>query len=137
MSKAVDEILAEEGAASENGEVPDALPAQVKVSRPNLGRPTVVSVPWPAAEHASLQVAAARANLPVSTLLLPVSGRSTDCVPRKKDVPARWRSVSPGSSGWCSRVLREAGWGQGVPPPRPPPRCPPSSRRLNQTVEHG
>jgi hypothetical protein len=69
MSKTVDEILAEEGAASENGEVPDVLPAQVKVSRPNLGRPTVVSVRLSAAEHASLQAAAARANLPVSTLL--------------------------------------------------------------------
>lgn len=69
MSKTVDEVLAEEGAAAENYEIPDALPEHVDVSRPNLGRPTVVSVRLSAGEHARLQRAAEKASLPVSTLL--------------------------------------------------------------------
>ncbi|MHB1487852.1 MAG: hypothetical protein ACYCS7_07645 [Acidimicrobiales bacterium] len=54
MSKKIDEVLAEEGAAAENYELPDALPDNVDVSRPNLGRPTVVSVRLSAEEHARL-----------------------------------------------------------------------------------
>ena len=69
MSKKIDEVLAEEGAAAENYETPDALPERVGVSRPNLGRPTVVSVRLSANEHTRLQRAAENANLPVSTLI--------------------------------------------------------------------
>ncbi len=69
MTKKIDEVLAEEGAAAENYEIPDALPDNVEVSRPNLGRPTVVSVRLSADEHARLQRAAEKANLPVSTLI--------------------------------------------------------------------
>ncbi|MGA9775416.1 MAG: CopG family transcriptional regulator [Candidatus Dormiibacterota bacterium] len=68
-SKKIDEVLAEEGAAAENYEIPGALPETVKVSRPNLGRPTVVSVRLSADEYARLQRAAEKANLPVSTLI--------------------------------------------------------------------
>jgi hypothetical protein len=64
MSK-IDKLLAEEGAAAENYQLPDDIDA----SRPNLGRPSVVSVRLSAAEHAELQRAAAEANLPVSTLI--------------------------------------------------------------------
>ncbi len=69
MSKKIDEVLAEEGAAAENYETPDALPEHVRVSRPNLGRPTVVSVRLSAAERTRLQRAGEKANLPVSTLI--------------------------------------------------------------------
>lgn len=67
--KKIDEVLAEEGGAAEGYEVPDDLPEGVDVSRPNLGRPTVVSVRLSAEEHARLQGAAVEANLPVSTLI--------------------------------------------------------------------
>lgn len=69
MSKKVNESLAEEGSAAENYELPDVLPDDVEVSRPNLGRPTVVSVRLSADEHARLQRAAEEASLPVSTLI--------------------------------------------------------------------
>lgn len=69
MSKKIDEVLAEEGAAAENYEVPDELPEHVEVSRPNLGRATVVSVRLSSEEHGRLQRAAEEANLPVSTLI--------------------------------------------------------------------
>ena len=65
----IEELLAQEGAAAENYEVPDDLPSHVQVSRPNLGRATVVSVRLSAEEHARLQRAAEEANLPISTLL--------------------------------------------------------------------
>ena len=68
-SKKIDEVLAEEGAAAENYEIPGALPENVKVSRPNLGRPTVVSVRLSADEYLRLQHAAEKASLPVSTLI--------------------------------------------------------------------
>jgi hypothetical protein len=64
MSK-IDKLLAEEGAAAENFRLPDNIDA----ARPNLGRPSVVSVRLSAAEHSELQLAAAEANLPVSTLI--------------------------------------------------------------------
>lgn len=64
MSK-IDDLLAEEGEAAENY----PLPEQPSASRPNLGRPSVVSVRLSAAEHAELQRAAGDANLPVSTLI--------------------------------------------------------------------
>lgn len=67
--KKIDEVLAEEGAAAESYDLPDALPDHVDVSRPNLGRPAVVSVRLSADEHARLQRAAGEANLPVSTLI--------------------------------------------------------------------
>ena len=67
--KKTDEILAEEGAAAERYDVPDEIPQGVDASRPNLGRPTVVSVRLSGEEHARLLRAAERANLPVSTLL--------------------------------------------------------------------
>jgi hypothetical protein len=68
MSK-IDDLLAEEGAAAENYEVPEQLPEHVRVSRPNLGRSTVVSVRLSSTEHEQLQSAAGEANLPVSTLI--------------------------------------------------------------------
>jgi hypothetical protein len=64
MSK-IDKLLAEEGAAAEDFELPD----NIDVARPNLGRPSVVPVRLSATEHAELQRAAAEANLPVSTLI--------------------------------------------------------------------
>lgn len=68
MSK-IDDLLAAEGAAAENYDMPEHLPDSVKVTRPNLGRGTVVSVRLSKEEHAELQQAATAANLPVSTLL--------------------------------------------------------------------
>ncbi len=67
--KKIDEVLAEDGAAAENYELPDELPAHIEVSRANLGRSTVVSVRLSADEHARLQQAAEHTNLPVSTLI--------------------------------------------------------------------
>jgi hypothetical protein len=64
MSK-IDKLLAEEGAAAENFQLPD----NVDVARPNLGRPSVVPVRLSAAERTELQRAAAQTNLPVSTLI--------------------------------------------------------------------
>ncbi len=69
MTKQIDEVLAEEGATAENSEIPDDLPEGVEISRPNLGRPTVVSVRLSAGEHAWLLRAAQSARLPVSTLV--------------------------------------------------------------------
>lgn len=69
MSKKVDDVLAEEGAAAENYDVEGTLPESVVLTRHNLGRPTVVSVRLSADEHAQLQRAAEQANLPVSTLI--------------------------------------------------------------------
>ncbi|MGH9065536.1 MAG: CopG family transcriptional regulator [Acidimicrobiales bacterium] len=68
MSK-INELLAEEGAAAENYEIPEELPNHVTASRPNLGRGTVVSVRLSAEEQAQLQRAAEEANLPLSTLI--------------------------------------------------------------------
>lgn len=68
MSK-IDDLLAEEGAAAENYEMPNELPSHVRAERPNAGRGTVVSVRVSDAEHGQLQRAAAEANLPVSTLI--------------------------------------------------------------------
>lgn len=55
MSKKIEDVLAEEGAAAENYDIEDTLPANVEVKRPNVGRPTVVSVRLSADEHARLQ----------------------------------------------------------------------------------
>lgn len=68
MSK-IDDLLAQEGAAAENYEMPQELPAHVRAGRPNAGRGTVVSVRLSDDEHGRLQQAAAEANLPVSTLI--------------------------------------------------------------------
>jgi hypothetical protein len=68
MSK-IDDLLAEEGTAAENNEIPEEMPAHVKVSRPHVGRGTVVSVRLSPEEHGQLQRAAEDANLPVSTLI--------------------------------------------------------------------
>jgi len=65
----IDDLLAEEGAAAENYDLPEQLPGNVKVSRPGLGRGTVVSVRLSAEEHAELHQAAEAAGLPVSTLI--------------------------------------------------------------------
>ncbi|MHB8439438.1 MAG: CopG family transcriptional regulator [Acidimicrobiales bacterium] len=69
MTKKIDEMLAEEGAAAENHELPDDLPESVRVSRPNVGRATVVSIRLSRGEHEELQRAAEEARLPLSTLL--------------------------------------------------------------------
>lgn len=69
MSKKIDEVLAEEGAAAESYEIADTLPKNVEVSRPNLGQPTVVSVRLSSEDHTRLQRAAEKASLPVSTLI--------------------------------------------------------------------
>lgn len=69
MTNKIDDVLAEEGAAAENYDIEETVPEGVTVSRPNLGRPAVVSVRLSADEHARLQRAAEKANLPVSTLL--------------------------------------------------------------------
>ncbi|MDA8393593.1 MAG: CopG family transcriptional regulator [Actinomycetota bacterium] len=65
----IDDLLAEEGAAAETHEVADELPEHVTLDRPNLGRPTVVSVRLSAEEHRRLQGAAAEAHLPISTVI--------------------------------------------------------------------
>lgn len=65
----IDHLLAEEGAAAENYELPEQLPEHVTASRPNLGRGSVVSVRLSAEEHRQLQQAAENADLPVSTLI--------------------------------------------------------------------
>ncbi|MDV6014323.1 plasmid mobilization protein [Haloechinothrix sp. LS1_15] len=65
----IDDLLAEEGAAAERSEISEALPEHVQVSRPNLGRTTVVSVRLSAEEHDRLQEAADDADLPLSTLV--------------------------------------------------------------------
>ncbi len=69
MSKKIDDVPAEEGAAAENYDIEYTLPKGVVVTRPNLGRPTVMSVRLSADEHAWPQRAAQKANLPVSTLI--------------------------------------------------------------------
>lgn len=68
MSK-IDGMLATDGAAAEQTDVPDPLPDGVTVTRPNMTRPTVVSVRLSGEEHARLAHAAERAHLPVSTLI--------------------------------------------------------------------
>jgi len=65
----VDDELPEEGAAAENYDLPRHLPGYVKLSRPGMGRGTVVSIRLSAEEHAELQQAAEAAGLPVSTLI--------------------------------------------------------------------
>lgn len=65
----IDELLNEEGAAAERFELPETLPEGIKVDRPNLGRPTVVSVRLSAEEHLRLQHAAEEAHLPISTAM--------------------------------------------------------------------
>jgi hypothetical protein len=65
----IDSLPAEEGAAAEAYEASDKLPAHVKVHRPNLSRPTVLSVRLSAEEHGRLQRTAAEANLPISTVI--------------------------------------------------------------------
>jgi hypothetical protein len=68
MSK-IDDLLADEGDAAENYEMPEELPEHVHVSRPTLGRQSVVSVRLSATEHEQLRHAAGEASLPVSTLI--------------------------------------------------------------------
>lgn len=65
----IDDLLAADGAAAERAEVPDPLPDGVTVARPNLTRPTVVSVRLSGEEHSRLAHAAEQAHLPVSTLI--------------------------------------------------------------------
>lgn len=65
----IDDLLNEEGAAAERFELPGVLPEHVKVDRPNLGRPMVVSVRLSAEEHSHLQHAAEELHLPISTVI--------------------------------------------------------------------
>ena len=69
MTKKIDEVLEEEGAAAEDYELPAVLPEGIKVSRPNLGRATVVSVRLSPGELEQVKRAADAAHLPVSTLI--------------------------------------------------------------------
>lgn len=70
MSKIkLEELLAAEGAAAEDYELPDRMPEEVTVSRPGLGRGSVVSVRLSVDEQQRLQQAASVAGLPVSTLI--------------------------------------------------------------------
>lgn len=69
MNKKIDDILAEEGTAAEHYDGEDTMPKGVAITRPNIGRPTVVSVRLSANEHARLQQAAEEANLSISTLI--------------------------------------------------------------------
>lgn len=65
----IDDMLTTAGAAAERAEVPDPLPDGITVTRPNMTRPTVVSVRLSGDEHARLAHAAELAHLPVSTLI--------------------------------------------------------------------
>ena len=67
--KKINDVLAQEGADAESYELPDPLPEHIKVSLPNLGKATVVSVRLSNEEHRRLQRAAKKAKLPVSTLI--------------------------------------------------------------------
>jgi len=69
VTKKIDDVLEEEGAAAEDYELPAVLPKGVKVSRPNSGRATVVSVRLSPGELEQLTHAAEAAHLPVSTLI--------------------------------------------------------------------
>jgi hypothetical protein len=69
MTKKIDDILEEEGAAAEQYELQEKVVDHVEVSRPNLGKATVVSVRLSAGEHERLQRAADAIHLPVSTFL--------------------------------------------------------------------
>lgn len=69
MGKKIDKLLAEEAAAAESYELPEQLPGDVQVSRPSVGRATVVSVRLSGEEHERLQRAADEANLSVSTVI--------------------------------------------------------------------
>lgn len=65
----IDDLLAQEGTAAANYEMPTELPAHVRASRSHAGRGTVVSVRLSEEEHGRLQRAATEAHLPVSTLI--------------------------------------------------------------------
>ncbi|GAA4838124.1 plasmid mobilization protein [Garicola koreensis] len=65
----IDNLLAKEGAAAENYEMPEQLPDHVQVSRRSRAKPTVISVRLSPEENSELQRAAQEANLPVSTLV--------------------------------------------------------------------
>ena len=69
MTKRIDDVLADDGAAAEEYELPEVLPEGVEVSRPNLGRATVVSVRLSPGELKQLKRAADAAHLPVSTMI--------------------------------------------------------------------
>lgn len=68
MSK-IEEVLVAEAAAAEAYEMPDEVPGNVRVERPNLSRSVVVSVRFSGDEHDEVQRAASAANLPVSTVI--------------------------------------------------------------------
>jgi hypothetical protein len=69
VTKKIDEVLAEDGAAAEDYELPEVLPEGVEVRRPHVGRATVVSVRLSPGELEQLTRAAQAAHLPVSTLI--------------------------------------------------------------------
>ncbi len=85
MKKKIDDVLAEDGAAAEEYELPEVVPEGTTVSRPNLGQATVVSVRLSSDEHEELRRAAEEARLPVSTFIrvlalqqLDVGGRGAE-----------------------------------------------------------
>jgi len=63
----MDDLLAEESAATEAYEGSVGMPEHVVVDRPNLGRPTVVSVRLTAEEHGRLQRAAVEVEAELRT----------------------------------------------------------------------
>lgn len=63
----IDDMLATDGDAAEQTDVPEPPPHGITVTRPNMTRPTVVSVRLSGEEHARLTHAAEQAHLPVST----------------------------------------------------------------------
>ena len=60
----IDDLLADEGATAERNPTPERLPEHVSLDRPNLGKPTVVSVRLSAEEHGQTA-----GRPPVSTLM--------------------------------------------------------------------
>lgn len=69
MTTKINDVLADDGAAAEEYELTEVLPEGIEVSRPNLGRATVVSVRLSPGELEQLKRAADAAHLPVSTMI--------------------------------------------------------------------
>lgn len=67
--KRIEGVLAEEGQAAEDLELPEELPEHVNVSRPNRAKAIVVSVRYSTEEHERLQRVSEQLHLPVSTLI--------------------------------------------------------------------
>jgi hypothetical protein len=65
----IDDLLADEGATAERNPTPERLPEHVSLDRPNLGKPTVVSVRLSAEEHGQTAGRRREGRPPVSTLM--------------------------------------------------------------------